>query len=120
MPQKTPQLPSRRSAALLLALLCAVAGIAPCLAQAPAAASAPMPSLAATPAASFLAALAADAAGTGAAELPPAVSFLQSGTGCVRDSDCPPGKLCCRACAFPGCTAKACLTPMNGHCPLIP
>jgi hypothetical protein len=57
----------------------------------------------------------------GAADLQtPAPEPRQSGTSCTKDSDCPPGKLCCRACAFPGCTHKACLTPMNGHCPPIP
>jgi hypothetical protein len=111
------QLASRWSTVLLLVLLCAVLGIAPCIAQAPAAASVHAPAATATaPDAGFLASLRSD---PGSAELPPAV-FLQSGTSCVRDSDCPPGKLCCRACAYPGCTHKACLTPMNGHCPLIP
>lgn len=78
-----------------------------------AAGSAPSVAAPAAPAAPFLAGLAAD--GAQPAGLAP--SFL---TGCTSDAQCPPGKLCCPACGFPGCTAKACLTPMNGHCPLIP
>ena len=115
MPQKSSQLPSHRFAVLLLAALLASLVVAPCLAQPPAAASTP----AAAPDASFVASLLGAPAGLDAG-LPPPVLFLQSSTGCTSNSQCPPDKLCCRACAFPGCTLKACLTPMNGHCPLIP
>jgi hypothetical protein len=93
-------------------------GLAPCLAQpAPAAANPQVPTVT-----DFLATLSAGGpSGPGAAEVvPPAPVFLQTSTGCTSDSQCPPDKLCCLACAFPGCTHKACLTPMDGHCPLIP
>lgn len=39
---------------------------------------------------------------------------------CTTNAQCPPGKLCCRACGFIGCTAMACLTPLHGRCPAIP
>jgi len=103
---------------LLLAALVVILGLAPGMAQpAPAAANPQVPTVT-----DFLATLSASSVGSpGAAELtPPAPVFLQTSTGCTSDSQCPPGKLCCRACAFPGCTLKECLTPMNGHCPLIP
>ena len=51
---------------------------------------------------------------------PPAPEFLQTGTGCTSDAQCPAGKLCCRDCGYFGCTHKGCLTPFHGECPLIP
>jgi hypothetical protein len=120
-----PQSRSRHgwSRILLLAALCAVLGIAQGLAQAPVAESPQAPTVSAPPAvAEFLATLSAPSGSQGGAAdlLPPAPEFLQSSTSCTSDYQCPPGKLCCRACAFPGCTLKACLTAMDGHCPLIP
>ena len=119
---RTLQPSSRRwQLPLLLASLVVILGLAPSLAQpAPAAANPQVPTVT-----DFLATLSAGSAvspsGPGAAELvPPAPVFLQTSTGCTSDSQCPPDKLCCLACAFPGCTHKACLTPMDGHCPLIP
>jgi hypothetical protein len=119
-----------RSRVLLLAALCAVFAVVQCMAQAPVAASqppavtlpdAPVTATSTAPAtdAELLATLSAGSSGS-AGLLSPAPQFLQSSTGCTNDYQCLPDKLCCRACAFPGCTAKACLTPMNGHCPLIP
>jgi len=115
MAQKSSLLPSHRSAVLLLTALLALLVVAPCLAQPPAAASTPAPA----PDASFVASLLTAPAGMDAG-LPPPASFLPSATSCTSNAQCPAGKLCCRACAFPGCTLMACLTPMNGHCPLIP
>jgi hypothetical protein len=39
---------------------------------------------------------------------------------CGGDGDCANGQLCCPACGIPGCTAKQCLTPVNGACPPVP
>jgi len=99
---------------LPLAALLAVLGAAQCLAQAPAAVATPATAVhavapAPVPAGDFLGALAAEPA-----------DFLAASSSCTNNAQCPPGKLCCRACGFFGCTAMACLTPMNGHCPLIP
>jgi len=108
---------------LLLAALCAILGIGQALAQAPVAESPQAPTASAPmEVADFLATLSAPSGSQGGAAdlMPPAPEFRQSSTRCTSDSQCPPDKLCCRACAFPGCTLKACLTPMNGHCPLIP
>jgi hypothetical protein len=107
--RQTASSSSRRLSILLVAALMAALAL-PCFAVATP--SAPAPAADAT----FVASLAAPVAPA----LPPAPTFLQTGTSCTNNSQCPPGKLCCRACAFPGCTAMACLTPMNGHCPLIP
>jgi hypothetical protein len=118
-----PQSRSRHgwSRVLLLAALCAILGIAQGLAQAPVAASPQAPAASApSDVADFLATLSAPSGSQGAADLPPAPDFLQTSTGCTSDAQCPTGKLCCRDCAFPECTHKSCLTPMNGHCPLIP
>jgi hypothetical protein len=104
---------------LLLAVLFTVLGIAPGAAQTAPAVEAPQPPTAtlqgttAVDVADFLATLSSNS-------LPPAPEFLQTGTGCTSDNQCPPGKLCCRDCAIPGCTHKACLTPLDGHCPAIP
>lgn len=109
---------------LLLAALFMVLGIAPGVAQtAPAieAPQAPTVTLHGTTAVDvtdFLATL--SQGGSGAAGLLPAPQFLQTSTNCTDNSQCPPDKLCCKACAFPGCTLMRCLTPMDGHCPLIP
>jgi hypothetical protein len=100
------------SRVLLLAVLCAVFAAALCLAQTPVAAS-PSPAPSAT--AAFLASLAANPGSVGLQT--PAPVFLQT-TSCA--TPCPPGTLCCKACAYPGCTAMACLTPIDGHCPLLP
>lgn len=122
-----PQSRSRHgwSRVLLLAALFAVLGIAQGLAQAPVAENSQAPTAATasapTEVADFLATLSTPSGQSGAADLlPPSPEFRQSSTRCTSDYQCPPGKLCCRACAFPGCTLKACLTPMDGHCPLIP
>ena len=106
---------------LLLVALCAVLGVAQGLAQAPAVENPQAPTVSApSDVAEFLATLSVPSGSQGAADLPPAPDFLQSTTPCIDDSQCPSGKLCCRACAFPGCTLKTCMRPMNGHCPLIP
>ena len=106
---------------LLLVVLCAMLGIAQGLAQAPVVENPQAPAVSApSGVADFLATLSAPSGSQSAADLPPAPDFLQASTGCTSDYQCLPDKLCCRACAFPGCTLKACLTPMNGHCPLIP
>jgi hypothetical protein len=120
-----PQSRSRHgwSRILLLAALCALLGIAQGLAQAPVAENPQAPAASApTEVAEFLATLSTPSGSpSGAADLlPPSPEFRQSSTGCTSDSQCPRGKMCCRACAFPGCTLMACLTPMDGHCPLIP
>jgi len=111
---RPPTRPYRRSQVLLLMSLLAVLGAAQCLALAPAAASSPTnPATVHTaamtaPAADFLASLSHD--GSGAVPL----------SGCTSNSQCPPKQLCCLACGFPDCDVHACLTPRNGHCPLIP
>jgi hypothetical protein len=106
---------------LLIAVLCAALGAVQGMALTPAAAAGPQAALQAAPAAAFLATLAADAAvasvAANTAGLPPALAATGS---CTSDSQCLPDKLCCRACGYVGCTLKACLTPRNGHCPLIP
>lgn len=107
--------------ALLLAALCAFLAAAQGVAQAPSAAPSPQASaVSVTPAgtapgatdpADFLASLSGGQS----------PDFLQTTTNsCTSDYQCPPGKLCCRACAFPGCTLRACLTASDGHCPFIP
>jgi hypothetical protein len=103
------------SRVLLLAVLCAVFAAALCLAQTPVAAS-PPPAPATT--AEFLASLSAASPGSAGLQTPAPV-FLQA-TSCTGSTPCPPGTLCCKACAYPGCTAMACLTPIDGHCPLLP
>ncbi len=108
MRQSSPSSPRCFSILLLAALMAALA--LPCFAAG--APSAPAPAADAT----FVASLAAPAAPA----LQPAPIFLQTSTDCTSNAQCPPGTLCCRACGFPGCTHKACLTPMNGHCPFIP
>lgn len=50
--------------------------------------------------------------------LAPAPAAAQASNLCPNP--CPPGQLCCHACAVPGCTRVACLTAINGRCPLIP
>ncbi len=113
--------PTGWSRILLLVAICAILGVAQGLAQAPVAASPQAPAVSApSEVADFLATLSVPSDSQGTADLTPAPEFLQTSTDCTSDAQCPPGKLCCRACAFPGCTHKACLTPMNGHCPLIP
>ncbi len=104
-----PQIPSssRRLSVLLLAALIAALAL-PCFAAATP--SAPAPD------ASFVASLAAPAAPTP----PPAPTFLQAGSGCTSNAQCPTGELCCRACGYFGCTQTACFPPMHGHCPLFP
>jgi hypothetical protein len=115
---RRPIRPSRWSHVLLLASLLAVLGTAQCLAQ-----QAPTPAM--SPAAASPATPALDrAAGPSAAEFIDSLSLGGSGTieltSCTKNSQCTPPQLCCRACAFPGCTAKACLTPLHGKCPPIP
>ncbi|HEX4963554.1 MAG TPA: hypothetical protein VF173_22180 [Thermoanaerobaculia bacterium] len=129
---RTLQSPSRRwSFVLLLAALCAILGITQGLAQTaqPAPAGnpqAPTATLHGTEVTDFLATLSANSAGSqsgsGAAGLlPPAPELRQTtANGCTSDYQCLPDKLCCRACGFFGCTLKACLTPVDGHCPAIP
>ena len=99
---------------LFLLLLAALVAVGPALA-APAAAGH-------TAAAIDLASVLTPTAACAAAAAPAGAQFLQTSTAsCTSDAQCIPlGKLCCRACAFPECTLKRCLTPMNGHCPLIP
>ncbi len=101
---------------LLIAVLCAALGAVQGMALAPSAVLAsPAAALATAPAAgaaAFLATLSVDGAG-----LPPALAATDS---CTSNAQCLPDKLCCRACGYVGCTLKACLTPRNGHCPLIP
>jgi hypothetical protein len=116
---------------LLLAVLFTVLGIAPGAAQtapaveAPQAPTATLHGTTAVDVTDFLATLSASSAGSqsgsgAAGMLPPAPEFLQTGTSCTSNSQCPPDKLCCRACAYPGCTLMQCLMPLNGHCPAIP
>jgi hypothetical protein len=50
----------------------------------------------------------------------PGPALAQTSNSCTSDADCHGGTHCCRACGFPGCTAKACLHFINGHCPAIP
>src|SRR3954470_6379549 len=118
-------LQSRRcwSRVLLLAVLLVVFGMAQGLAQAPVAeipqaqAATAGPAPATGEVSAFLATLSVVPAG----EQAPAPEFLQSGTtSCRSDYQCLPDKLCCRACGTFDCTRKACLTPVNGHCPAIP
>ncbi len=98
--------PRRLSILLAAALMAALA--LPCFAAAP---SAPPP---AALAAGFIASLAAPVA--------PAPIFLQTidPAPCTKDSQCPPGKLCCRGCATPDCTRMVCQIASDGHCPYIP
>jgi hypothetical protein len=69
--------------------------------------------------AQFLATLSAGPAQT-PNDLAPAPSFMAS---CTSSAQCPAGQLCCNACGAPppnGTSCLACLTPIRGHCPLIP
>jgi hypothetical protein len=66
--------------------------------------------------AGFLATLSVDpSGGRSAAELLlPRPVFL---SGCTSNSQCPKGQLCCLACGFSDCEAKACFQPVRGGCP---
>jgi hypothetical protein len=104
-------MPSRfpLSRLLVLTALFAILAVAPALAgTAPAAppVGSSTPQVTA-PAADFLATLADLSGGPGAV-------FL---SGCTSSSQCPKGQLCCLACGFSDCTARACFKPVNGGCP---
>ncbi|HEX4964805.1 MAG TPA: hypothetical protein VF173_28590 [Thermoanaerobaculia bacterium] len=118
LPAFVPQPRSFRcwSRVLLLGVLLMVLGVAAGMAQVPAAEIPQAHAPATGEVGEFLATLAPAPAGDQA----PAPEFLQTSVNCTSDAQCPPDKLCCKACAFPGCTLMRCLTPMNGHCPLIP
>jgi hypothetical protein len=98
---------------LLLVALFAVFAAAPGMAQ-----TQPAPAATAMPAATadFLATLAAVPA-SGQDGLTPS-PVLDSG--CMSNSQCPKGQLCCLACGYAGCETRACFVPMNGHCPFFP
>jgi hypothetical protein len=103
---------STRSRILLLAILFVILATAQGMAQAPAAASSPVPATA-----DFLASLAGPS-NAPVSEVPPAPSFLAT-TGCTSSSQCPTGQLCCYACGT-DCERRACMKPLNGHCPFFP
>jgi hypothetical protein len=101
---------STRSRILLLAILFVILAAAQGMAQAPAAVASPVPATA-----DFLASLAGPSAP--ASDVAPAPDFLV--TGCTSSAQCPTGQLCCYACGT-DCERRACMKPMNGHCPFFP
>ena len=100
---------------LLLAVLFLAFGLSPCLAEANSVGPAAPAAIAAD--AGFLTAPTACAARAETTTLPTPIA---AATSCTSTAQCPKGQLCCLACGFFGCTARACFAPMNGHCPFFP